>query len=81
MANYYTYILISEKDQKRYIGSTSDIEKRIKEHNQGIVKSTKNRRPLKLIHTEEFNTKKEAMKREKFYKSGIGREYLKKLFT
>ena len=78
MGQYYVYILRSEKDGKRYIGLTGDLERRISEHNSGKVRSTKNRRPLTLIYYEEFGSKEEATKRERFYKSGRGREYLKK---
>ena len=74
---YNVYVLRSERDQKRYIGTTNYIEERLFEHNNGLVKSTKNRRPLKLIYTEEFEDKTEALQREKFFKSGRGREYLK----
>ena len=73
---YYVYILLSERDQKRYMGFTQDLERRIVEHNSGLVKSTKNRIPLKLIYFERFENKVEAMKREKFFKSGKGREFL-----
>ena len=73
---YYVYILISERDQKRYIGFTQDLERRIVEHNTGLVKSTKNRIPLKVIYFERFENKAEAMNREKFFKSGKGREFL-----
>ena len=76
---YYVYVLRSIKDKKRYIGMTADITRRFHEHNSGLVKSTKNRRPLKLIHTEEFETKIEAEQRELFYKTGKGREYLNNL--
>ena len=60
---YTVYILISLKDSKRYIGMTSDLNRRLNEHNSGKVKSTKNRRPMKLIYTEEFDSKEDAMKR------------------
>jgi putative endonuclease len=76
---YFVYILTSFKDSKRYIGMTSDLNRRFKEHNSGKVKSTKNRRPLELIYTEEFISKKEASNRETFFKSGIGREFLKSI--
>ncbi len=74
---YTVYILRSERDKKRYIGVTSDLDERLFEHNIGMVKSTKNRRPLKLIHSEIFACKTDAWKREKFFKSGQGRQYLK----
>ena len=74
---YFVYILRSLKDFKRYIGMTSrPIGQRVREHNSGLVKSTKNRLPLELIYFENFDTKIEAMQREKFFKSGKGREYL-----
>lgn len=71
------YILKSLKDGKRYIGITSDLNRRLEEHNNGLSKPTKGRRPFKIIHTEIFQNESEAMKQEKFYKSGKGREYLK----
>ena len=61
---FYVYILLSEKDNKRYIGCTKNLDRRIDEHNFGLVKSTKNRRPLKLIYVEEFESKSGGMKRE-----------------
>ena len=76
---FTVYILRSLKDNKRYIGFTENLERRIQEHNNGFVKSTKNRRPLKLIHFENFEDKQEAQNKERFYKTGLGRESLKKL--
>ena len=60
---YTVYILISLNDSKRYIGMTSNLDRRLTEHHSGLVKSTKNRRPMKLIYTEEFDSKEDAMKR------------------
>lgn len=60
----YTYI-VKCKDGSFYTGWTNDIEKRIEAHNLGKgAKYTKNRRPVELVHLEEFATKEEAMKRE-----------------
>jgi len=73
---FTVYVLKSRKDGKRYIGFTSDLERRLSEHNSGMVKSTRNRKPFDLIYTETFTKKSEAMKREKFFKSGKGREFL-----
>ncbi|QQS37862.1 MAG: GIY-YIG nuclease family protein [Ignavibacteriales bacterium] len=73
---YTVYVLKSLKDQKRYIGMTSELTRRIDEHNFGKVKSTRNRRQFILFYTEEFNTKEEATAREKFFKTGKGREFL-----
>jgi putative endonuclease len=69
------YILISKiKDPWSYVGSTSDIEQRFKDHKWGKVKSTKGYRPLEIIHTEDYKAREEAYKRELYLKSGIGRE-------
>lgn len=76
---FTVYILKSLKDRKRYIGFTENLERRLSEHKNGLVKSTKNRGPLKLIHSENFDIKIEAQNRKKFYKTIKGREYLKKL--
>ena len=73
---YYVYVLWSEKLQKRYIGCTADVEKRIGEHNRGCNKFTKGGIPWILVYQEEFTSKREALKREKFLKSGVGRAWL-----
>lgn len=75
---YFTYVLKSERDNKYYIGSTSNLENRVRSHNNGGVKSTKNRIPLKLIYYEACLDKNKAEKREKYFKTGFGRGYLKK---
>ncbi len=74
------YVLLSEKDNRTYVGSTSDFEKRLLLHNSGRVKSTKRRTPFKLLFAEQFETLKEARKRELYYKSGAGRRKLKEFF-
>ena len=75
--HYYIYILLSIKDKKFYIGFTSDLKNRLSEHARGKVRSTKYRRPLKLIHYEYFIDKADAKAREVFLKSGFGRNQLK----
>ncbi|TAL60856.1 MAG: GIY-YIG nuclease family protein [Bacteroidetes bacterium] len=64
MEKYYVYVVESLKDTTRYIGFTSDIEKRIKEHNHGKTKSIKHKTPFQLVYKEEFENKTEARKRE-----------------
>jgi putative endonuclease len=59
---FYLYILLNEKDNKRYVGFSENLKTRINEHNSGSVKSTKNRRPLKLIYFEEYESKGDAIK-------------------
>ncbi|MFC1622693.1 GIY-YIG nuclease family protein [Patescibacteria group bacterium] len=75
---YYVYILISLKDNNFYIGYTEDLGRRIKEHNLGKVKSTKYRKPFKLICCEAHINKIDALKREKYLKSSDGKKDLKK---
>lgn len=65
---YYTYVLKSIKDNKFYIGSTNNLGRRFKEHNNGKNISTKYRRPFKLVYFEEFGSFKEASSREKLFK-------------
>ncbi|MBI5466041.1 MAG: GIY-YIG nuclease family protein [Candidatus Kerfeldbacteria bacterium] len=78
---FYTYALKSLTDGHLYIGLTQDVEKRLKEHNTGKTRSTRNRLPFRLIYQESFNTRLEARQKEKYLKSGIGREFLKSLQT
>lgn len=75
---YYTYVLQSIKNKKIYIGFTEDLKKRIERHNKGLVASTKNRRPFKLIYYEACIHKEDAITREKSLKTGFGRSYLKR---
>jgi len=75
---YYIYILFSLKDKSLYIGYSENLKNRIEEHRKGGVNSTKDRRPLILIHYEAFSDKKDAKARERFLKSGFGRSQFKK---
>ena len=75
---FTVYILYAEKFQKIYIGYTSNIEQRIISHNLLATKGyTVKFRPWNVIHTEEYATKAEAMNREKWLKSGVGRTWIK----
>ena len=77
---YSVYVLFSEKHNKHYTGFTSDYKKRFISHNEfGIKDWTTRYRPWKSIHTKEFSDKKEAMKYEKWLKSGVGRSFIKTL--
>jgi len=73
----YTYILKSNKDGKWYTGCTSDLRKRFRLHNTNKVTSTKGRGPLKIIYYEASINKEDAFAREKYLKSGPGKQYLK----
>ena len=72
----YVYIIKSKRDFKRYIGLTNNLKRRLNLHNSGKVQATKNRKPFELIYYEEFEDRIDAAKREKFLKSGKGREFL-----
>ena len=74
---YYFYILKSMMKDFHYYGVTKNIFSRLKQHNMGKVKSTKAYRPYYLIHAEEFTSKTEALKRERFAKSYGGWKWLK----
>jgi putative endonuclease len=78
---YFTYVLVSAKDSKLYIGITDDLNARLRKHNQGGVRSTKHRRPLRMVHSEEFATRAEARIREKFLKSGPGHQFLRNILN
>lgn len=66
---YYTYVLQSEKDDNFYVGFTKDLKLRFERHNKGLVESTKDRRPLRLIYYEGCLDRNDATKREKYLKS------------
>lgn len=74
---YYTYVLLSLRDGQFYTGYTSDLRKRLAEHNNGEAKATMHRRPLTLIYFEGCLDKRDAMRREKYLKSGSGKIYLR----
>ena len=73
---YYVYILKSLKDKKHYAGYTQSLDLRFEQHQNGKVKSTKHRRPLMLIYFEGCLNKKDALKREKYFKTHAGKKYL-----
>ncbi|RJQ58054.1 MAG: GIY-YIG nuclease family protein [Stygiobacter sp.] len=73
---FYVYALYSSKFNKIYIGQTCDLTSRLIEHNSGKSFYTKRFIPWEIIYTEEFETRGEAMKREKQLKSQKGREFV-----
>lgn len=72
----FIYVIKSKEKKFRYVGITNDYKRRFQEHNQGKNKSTKFYLPFDLICLEEYSDYIEARKREKFLKSGKGREFL-----
>ncbi|MDL1894241.1 GIY-YIG nuclease family protein [Sphingobacteriales bacterium CHB3] len=75
-ALYTVYVLRSLRDNKLYIGMTSDIERRINEHDSGKTFSTRHRRPFILVYSEQVPTRSEARQRERCLKSGPGHRFL-----
>ncbi|MFZ1289130.1 MAG: GIY-YIG nuclease family protein [Melioribacteraceae bacterium] len=75
----FVYILKSLKDSKRYVGLTNNLQKRLTEHNSRKVEATKNRIPFEVVYFEEFEDRSEAAKREKFFKTGKGKEFLRSI--
>ena len=78
---YHVYVLRSESTGKTYVGQTSDLERRLHEHNDPDCHTTlytkRNSGPWRLIHSEESSSRSEAMRREKELKSGKGRDWIK----
>lgn len=74
---YYTYILKSKRDDKLYVGWTKDLKERVNKHNRGLVEATIYRRPLRLMYYEACLNKIKAIQREKYFKTGFGRRFLK----
>lgn len=74
----YVYILKSLKDSKFYVGCTDDLKKRLREHNRGDSFATKTRIPLTLIYYEAYPHRQDAERRERFFKTGWGRQYIQR---
>ena len=77
----YVYVLRSDKDGNKYIGITDNIKRRVTQHKKGIVTSTRNRRPLRLVYIEKYLDRISARKRERYFKTAAGRRFLKELKT
>src|SRR5688500_20112703 len=75
--HYFVYILWSASLSKTYTGFTTDLSARVLAHNVGMKGWTIRGRPWILIHNEAFTDKVEALKREKYFKTGVGRDYIK----
>ncbi len=76
---YHAYVLQSKVDKRLYVGMSADVLKRLASHNNGQVFSTKGYRPWTLVFTEVIGSRSEARKREKYLKSGCGKEFLRKI--
>ena len=74
---YYVYVLKSDKDNKNYVGYTNNLKLRFEQHKKGKVKSTKNRKSLKLIYYEVCLNQQDATHREKYLKTYHGKMFLR----
>ena len=78
----FTVYIIKSVEGYTYIGVTEDLEKRLNEHNNKSLSFwTKRGRLWKLIYKEEFDSIKDAYKREKYLKTGIGRKFIKDILS
>lgn len=73
------YILKSKKDAGLYTGYSDNVQERLIEHQKGRVASTRDRRPLELVYCEFYKNRTDAMQREKFFKTGWGRNYIRRI--
>ena len=75
----YVYAMESLKKRRIYVGQTNDLKRRVQEHNAGRTKTTKYFRPWRLFYYEEHPDRKTAREKEKYLKSGTGKEFLKNI--
>jgi putative endonuclease len=75
----YVYVIESKKDNGLYIGFTKDLKKRLREHNEGLTKSTKLYIPWSLIFYESYLNENDAARREKYLKTSQGSRLLKRM--
>ena len=78
---YFTYIIYSKSTGKYYVGYTHNLKLRLDRHNSGWSRSTKAGIPWKLVHSEEFETKSEALKRENDIKRKKSRKYIEEMIN
>ena len=76
---FYVYVLRSSKTGRRYVGSCEN-DDRLRRHNAGHSKATRHGIPWILVHSESFSNRAEAAKKERYYKSGRGRDDLDRLY-
>lgn len=74
---YYVYAIKSQKNNYIYVGISDNYTRRIKQHNFGYNKSTRPHKPFTLVYLEKFNSRILARQKEKYLKSGSGKEFLK----
>ena len=78
---FYVYILQSESADRYYVGQTKDLQKRLAYHNSNYSLSLRNRGPWRLVHSEEYNTRSEAVRRELYIKRQKDRKFIEALMS
>ena len=76
---FYVYVLKSQKTGRTYVGSCEDLRDRLRRHNAAECKATKHGIPWVVVHSEGFSTRSEAMAKERYFKTGVGREEFERL--
>ena len=77
----YVYALKSKARNYIYVGMTANIKDRMRRHNSGYEKTTRSYRPFELVYLEKFEDRTQARVKEKYLKSGSGKEYLKRIIN
>jgi len=77
---HYVYVLSSLKRKYIYVGLTNDVERRVAQHQKGRERTTAPYRPFQLLLVEKYSTRPDARKREKYLKSGTGKEWIKQKY-
>ena len=75
---FFVYVISSQMRSYLYVGLTNNLKRRISQHQQGKERTTRPFRPFKLIYHKWCPTRQEARNREKYLKSGVGKEWIKK---
>ena len=78
---YFVYVLVIESRNYIYVGMNNNLERRISYHNSGYNRTTRAYRPFRILQTEQFPSRIEARSREKYLKSGTGKELLKEILS
>ena len=78
---FWVYVLQSEVTGRRYTGSCEDLDDRLRRHNAGHSAATKHGVPWRLIYKESYSSRSEAVRRELYLKSGVGRDELERILT
>jgi putative endonuclease len=78
---WYVYVLRSVRNGRFYTGSTGDLTKRLEEHARGKSPYTRYAGPFELIYSEEYQSRPEAVRRERFLETGKGRQVLESLLA